>query len=45
MLNLGLPHLTILSKCDLIKDESIIDHFLKPKQVNFNKLQPKKDEK
>jgi len=31
MLNLGLPHLTVLSKCDLIGDEKVIDKYLEPR--------------
>ena len=38
MINLGLPHLTILSKCDLISDETIVDKFLNPKQVYFDSI-------
>lgn len=40
MINLGLPHLTILSKCDLVGDSKVIDKLLAPKPHFFDQIQP-----
>jgi len=36
MMNLGLPHLSVLSKCDLVMDKKLLSRFLKNK-VDLNK--------
>jgi len=40
MINLGLPHLTILSKCDLVGDSKKIDKMLSATTIKFDEFLP-----